>query len=441
MPLRWRRRPKICCRKLYERRPGSAKIDGLVNNKTTELPMTLFCISCYFKGAPFLRAAKEAGNTVYLLTVKKLEHAAWPREAIADMLFMESDSNAPADLGNLAKGFAWFMKERQVDRIIALDDFDVEKAAFLREEFRIPGMGQTTARFFRDKLAMRIRARDAGISVPQFTDLFNDRKLSEFANQISYPCLVKPRGEASATGITKVHSGEELWQTVHGLGDKRHQYLVEHFRPGAVYHTDALIVDGKVVFCQVSRYLDTPFEVAHGGGIFRSVSVPYTHPDAQTLRGLTSQVMDAFHMQFSASHTEFIKLPSGEFVFLETASRVGGAHLAEMVEAATGVSLWAEWARLETAMAHGQLNQHGYQAPQRRYDQAGIIVSLSRYEQPDMSPFDDPEVVWRMDKKQHVGVIVASDSSDRVRELLDNYADVIARDYHASAPAPAKSAH
>ena len=403
--------------------------------------MIFFCISCYFKGGLFLKACKEAGNTVYLLTMQKLEHEAWPREAIDEMLFMETDSNDPANLGNLAKGFAWFAKDRQIDRIVALDDFDVEKAAYLREEFRIPGMGQTTARFFRDKLAMRVRAHDAGVPVPRFSDLFNNQRLADFANHVEYPCLVKPRGEASATGITKVHSAEHLWQVVHDLGDKRHKYLVEQFRPGDVYHVDAISVDGKLEFCQVSRYLDTPFEVAHGGGIFRSVSVPYDHSDARALREQTGEVLEAFSMQFSASHTEWIKLPSGEFVFLETASRVGGAHVAEMVEAATGVSLWAEWARLETAMAYGQLKDHTYKVPARRYDQAGIIVSLSRYEHPDTSPFNDPEVVWKMEKRHHVGVIVSSDSTQRVRSLLDAYAERISKDYHASAPAPEKSTH
>ncbi|OAV43979.1 acetyl-CoA carboxylase biotin carboxylase subunit family protein [Lewinella sp. 4G2] len=399
--------------------------------------MTFFCISCYYKGSAFLRSCKEAGNTVYLLTMKKLEHAGWPKDHIDEMFFMDTDSNDPTALGNLAKGFAWFMQDRQIDRIVALDDFDVEKAAYLREEFRIPGMGQTTARFFRDKLAMRVRAQSEGVPVPAFTDLFNNQKLADFANRIEYPCLIKPRGEASATGIQKIHSAEELWQAVHALGDKRHTYLVEQFRPGDVYHVDSISNDGELVFCQVSRYLDTPFDVAHGGGIFRSVAVPYDHVDATMLRAMTADVMHAFNMKFSASHTEWIRLPDGKFVFLETASRVGGAHVAEMVEAATGISLWSEWAKLETAMAHGQT----YTPPQRRFDQAGIIVSLSRFERPDMSPFNDPEIVWKMDKAQHVGVIVQSESEGRVLELLDKYAGIIGRDYHASAPAPPKSTH
>ena len=406
-------------------------------NVVTFSAMTFLCISCYFKGSDFIRASKAAGNTIYLLTMEKLLNEPWPRECIDEFFFMEKDENTPENIGNLADGLAWLMRDRRVDRIVALDDFDVEKAAYLREEFRIPGMGQTTARFFRDKLAMRVQARDQGVPVPAFSSLFNNEELTAFANSIEYPCLVKPRGEASATGIRKVHSAEELWQHVHSLGEERHHYLVEQFRPGDVYHADAISVDGEVVFCQVSRYLSTPFEVAHGGGIFRSVSVPYDEEDAVRLRALTTDVMRAFGMRFSASHTEFIKLPSGEFVFLETASRVGGAHLAEMVEAATGVSLWAEWARLETAMAHGV----EYHPPGRRYGQAGIVVSLSRFEHPDTSGFSDPEIVWRMNKKQHIGLIVASPSAPRIRELLDDYASRIARDFHAAAPAPPKSTH
>lgn len=397
--------------------------------------MTFLCISCYFKGGPFLSACKAAGNTVYLLTMKNLENADWPKADIDEFFYMGSDNNSPENLKDIAAGLAHLMRNRKIDRLVAMDDFDVEKAAYLREEFRIPGMGQTTARYFRDKLAMRVQARDSGVPVPAFTDLFNDVELTEFANDIEYPCLVKPRGEASATGITKVHSADELWQHVHSLGENRRNYLVEQFKPGDVYHVDSISHDGDIVFCQVSRYLSTPFEVAHGGGIFRSVSIPYDHDEAHQLRRLTEDVLQAFGMQFSASHTEYIKTADGKFVFLETASRVGGAHVAEMVEAATGISLWSEWAKLEDAKARGA----NYQIPERRYDQSGILVSLSRFEWPDMSGFNDPEVVWKINKPNHIGMIVASSSAERVRELLDDYAERVGKDFHASAPAPKKS--
>jgi biotin carboxylase len=398
-------------------------------------PLSFLCITCYLKGQDFLRACKAAGNTVYLLTAKKLEHADWPRDAVDEFFYLASDENTPENFDTMERGLAWLMRSKRIDRIVSLDDFDVEKAAYLREAFRIPGMGQTTARHFRDKLAMRMKAEEAGINVPPFAPLFNDEVIHEYTQRVAPPWVVKPRAEASATGIKKVHSSEELWAVLESLGGDRHRYLVEQFKPGDVYHADALTVDGKNTFCRISKYLDTPFEVAHGGGIFRSATVPFGGEEDEALQALNAKVMKAFGMRFSASHTEFIRAKEdGKYYFLETSSRVGGAHLAEMVEYSSGINLWAEWARLETAMAKG----HAYEVPTAKKDHAGIIVSLSRFEHPDDSSFADPEVVWRLHKPYHIGMILRSGERKRVLELLDQYAERIHRDFHASAPAPDK---
>ena len=397
--------------------------------------LTFLCVSFYFKGADYLKACKAAGNRVFLLTHKKLEEHPWPKESIDEIFYLEDDSNSPTNLQHMIEGTAWLMQQNKIDRIVALDDFDVEKAALLRETFRVPGMGQTTARYFRDKLAMRARAKDAGIAVPPFSALFTDEDINAFANSVSAPWVVKPRSEASATGIKKVHSAEELWAVVHELGAKRHEYLVEQFKPGDVYHVDALTVDGENIFCRVSQYLNTPFEVAHGGGVFRSHICAFDGEDDKALQELNVKVMEAFGMQYSASHTEYIKSKeTGEYYFLETASRVGGAHLAEMVEFSSGINLWAEWAKIEDAMAKGT----AYELPPVRNDYAGIIVSLSRFEHPDHSGFNEPEIVWRLDKPYHIGLILQSDSRERILELLNKYVDRIFQDFHASAPVPDK---
>jgi hypothetical protein len=395
---------------------------------------SFLCISFYFKGAEFLKGCKDAGNTVYLLTKQSLE-GKWPREYLDDIFFMDTEENSPENFSNMAKGLAWLMHSKKIDRIVALDDFDVEKAAFLREEFRIPGMGQTTARHFRDKLAMRVKAQEAGIPVPPFSSLFHDEDINRFAETVPAPWIVKPRSEASATGMKKVHSAHELWEFIHSLGDLRHRYLVEQFKPGAVYHSDAISVDGKVIFCRISQYLDTPFEVAHGGGIFRSATVEFDGKDDKALQKFTAKVMKAFGMQYSASHTEFIKSnDDGKFYFLETASRVGGAHLSDLVETSSGLNLWYEWARLETAMA----SDTKYELPEVRNDYAGILISLTKFQYPDHGPFNAPEITWRLEKDHHIGMILKSTDRDRVIKLLDEYAEMVFRDYHASAPVPDK---
>ena len=75
----------------------------------------------------------------------------------------------------------------------------------------------------------------------------------------------------------------------------------------------------------------------------------------------------------------------GEFYFLEVAARVGGAHIAETLEAARGHNLWREWARIEVAGERGV-----YEVPPHREDYAGICISLARQEWPDTSGYDDP---------------------------------------------------
>ena len=397
--------------------------------------MNFLCISCEFKGTDFLRYCKQAGNKVYLVTAKDTENKPWPREVLDDIFFMDEIAHGTWNMEHFIAGLAYLMRANKIDRIVALDDFDVEEAAELREHFRIPGMGQTTARHFRDKLAMRLKAQETGLRVPGFTALFNDEEINQFARTVKPPYMVKPRFEAAAKGIRKVQSAEELWQVLHELGEKRHNYLAEQFKPGDIYHVDALSLDGKPLFTRVSQYLSTPWEVAHGGGIFRSVVSEFGGKDDKELTKFNTEVMKAFGMVYSASHTEFIKCHEDDkFYFLETASRVGGAHLAEMVEFSSGINLWGEWARLETAVANGA----DYKLPAVKKEYAGIINSLSRYKDPDYSLFNDPEVVWHINKDYHAGVIVRSNSRERVMELLDKYAHIIKEKLHASMPAEAE---
>ena len=388
------------------------------------------CISNYFKGNDFLINLKKLGNRVYLITSEKLRDKPWAFEYIDEIYFMPGQ-DIDWNLEELLSGVAGIMRHKKIDAIIALDDFDVEKAAYLRENLRVPGMGQTTGRYFRDKLAMRMKAKDEGVPIPAFSPLFNDEEINHFADTVSPPWVLKPRSEASASGIMKVHSKEELWQKIHELGNEnRIRYLVEQFKPGAVYHCDGLNWYGKVLFSITSQYLATPMEISQGGGIFRSANIPYNSKDDKDIKKVNEQVMKAFGMQHGATHTEFIKCnEDGKIYFLETASRVGGAHLAEMVDAASDINLWKEWAAIEDAL----VRKKTYELPKIRKDFAGIVLTLSKFEQPDLSGFDDEEVCFKVPLAHHAGMIVKCDNHARVRELLDNYAERLIKDFATSA--------
>ncbi|MBP6759676.1 MAG: ATPase, partial [Flavobacterium sp.] len=325
-------------------------------------------------------------------------------------------------------GVGNLMKSNTIDAIVALDDFDVEKATYLRENLRIAGMGQTTGRYFRDKLAMRMRAKSCGISNPNFCSLFNDHDINTFADTISPPWVLKPRSEASATGIIKVFDKESLWIHINEMGNNRFKYLVEQFRPGDVYHCDSLVLNGQILFSITSKYLATPMEISQGGGIFRTANIPYDSEDDKAIKVVNEQVIKGFGLKHGAAHSEYIKCrDNGKIYFLETSSRVGGAHIAEMVAEASNINLWKEWAAIEDSL----VKETKYTLPKVKKEYAGIVLTLSKYQHPDLSSFSDSEVCFRVSLDYHAGLIVKSDSSERILELLDDYANRLTTDFAA----------
>ncbi len=366
-----------------------------------------------------------------LLTAKSLENKDWPRESIDEFFYVEEpDSNW--NMENLIKGVSYLARTEQIDRILPLDDFDLEKAAALREHLRVQGMGDTRTRYFRDKLSMRVKAHQDGILVPDFVPILNYQRITNFMENVPPPWVIKPRMQASAVGIKKIFNAEELWKTLDKLGDAQSFNLLEKFVPGDIYHVDSIVYDGKVIFYRVNKYMATPWEVTHEGGIFRSHTVLFKSADELALKQLNQELLTSLGLIRGVAHTEFIKAhEDGQFYFLETSARVGGANLAEMVEAASGINLWREWARLETLT-----NDEVYTLPVVRNEYAGIITTLAKQEYPDTSAYTDPEIVWRMNKPHHAGLIIHSPRFERIVDLLDQYALRFDVDFHAVLPAP-----
>jgi biotin carboxylase len=392
-------------------------------------PVTVVCLASFFKGVPFLRECKRLGCRVLLITVEKLRDAEWPRDAIDDVFFMP-DLYQREDV---VHGVSWLARTERIDRIVPLDEFDLEMASTLREHLRVPGMGETTVRYFRDKLAMRMKAREEGILVPDFVPILNHDAVRDFMARVPAPWVLKPRLSASAIGIRKLDRAEELWPILDALGDKQSFHLLERFIPGDVLHVDALCADREVRFAEASAYFQPPFEVYHGGGLFCTRTIDRdSSAEVDEVMEHNRRIVQALGLVRGALHTEFIRgREDGRLYFLETAARVGGAYIVDMVEAATGVDLWREWARLEVADARGER----YDPPTPRHDHAGLLLSLARQEWPDLSGYDDPEIVRRLVKRHHAGLVVASPSAERVQQLLGAYMQRFRDDFYAAMPA------
>jgi biotin carboxylase len=394
-------------------------------------PPNVVCLATYFKGGDFIRECKDHGCHVVLITKEKMLNEDWPRESLDDVIALPNDAGLDLFI-HLASHLA---RERKPDLVVALEEFDVVTAALIREHLNLPGMSAATARGFRDKLLMAKAAADAGLNVPEFVPLINRNEITTFMETVPPPWVIKPRSDVSAIGIRKVSEPAEVWRAIEELDarerlrERSPHYLLAQFIAGNVFHVDSLVCDERILFAGANQYGRPPMEVAHQGGAYISTTVARDSDDEKELFKANKKLVKALHLRRGATHAEFIKNGADDrFYFLEIAARVGGAYIAEVLEAASGINLWREWARVELA----QNSVVKLRPDRKRY--AGIVLSLSRQEYPDTSGYVDNEIVYRVKKRHHAGLIVSSPKPERVRELLDQYARRFAEDFVAVVP-------
>jgi biotin carboxylase len=387
-------------------------------------PLNILCIAGSLLGRPFMMEAKKLGHNVYVLTSSKRLDEAWPRDIITDIFGVPELFNET----QVRNAISYIARDIKFDRIVPMGDWEMEVASFLREHFRSPGMGETTMRYFRDKLAMRMKAQEDGVNVPAFTPLFNWREIHEYIDRVPAPWIVKPRQEAASLGITKINSREELWPVVDKLGDKMSLTLLEKFTAGDVYHVDSVVQEREVKFASCSKYGTPMLELNQKGGLFTTRTIKRGSEDEVALQEINRQVIKSLGLVRGVTHIEYIKSKEdGKFYFLEAGARVGAARIPDVIWHARGICLWHEWARIEIAQGPAQMDpvQDNY---------AGTIITLANRENPDLSGYTDPEIVYRQARKWHAGVVVKSNSAERVEELLNQYAQRFQRDFMVHVP-------
>jgi biotin carboxylase len=402
--------------------------------ETENRPLNIICLATYFKGVDFIRECKAHGCRVILVTKEKVLREDWPRESLDDLIAVPNDAGPPLFIDLLA----FLARRMKIDRVIALEEFDVVTAALMREHLCLPGLSSSGAKVFRDKLSMAVYSRRAGVDVPEFVPLVNLEEVDEFMARVPGPWVIKPRSDVSAIGIRKVSEPEEVRRAMHEMNERENlrerasYYVLARFIPGEVFHVDSVVNDGRVMFAGTNQYGRPPMQVAHQGGAYISRTLERGSADEKTLLAINKKLVRALGLERGATHAEFIKSDAdGKFYFLEIAARVGGAYISDVLEAASGVNLWREWARLEIADGKGPSK---ITPPRKEY--AGIILSLAKQEHPDTSKYADEEIIHRVKKKHHAGLILRSPRLDRVNELLDNYGRRFVEDFVSVLPPP-----
>src|SRR5262245_30104954 len=212
-------------------------------------PLNMICLATFFKGGDFMRTCKAEGCNVILVTKEKMLHEDWPRDVLDEVFALPND--APVEL--FLDLVSHIGKTRMPDRIVALEEFDVVIAALAREHLSLPGMSSSTAKTFRDKYAMAVRARDAGLTVPDFVAAINNDAINAYIDRVPAPWVLKPRSDVSAIGIRKLDTREQVWAAIDELNqrevlrERASYHVLAHFIAGEVFHVDSLVHDGRVL--------------------------------------------------------------------------------------------------------------------------------------------------------------------------------------------------
>ena len=313
---------------------------------------TILCISSHENGQPFLRECARLGCNVVLLTLDNLRDADWPRDCLQELRTMPQGMT----IEQITNTVTYLARSRKFARIVALDAFDMETAASLREHMRIPGMGLTTTRYFHDKLAMRTRATHLGIRVPEFTAVLHYDDLRAYMDSVPAPWLLQPRGtEDAAIGSRKIEHSEQLWRALDELGDRQSFFLMERFVPGDIFHVDAITSESQVVFTAVHPCDNQPVQEMYEGEVLPTRAVARETEEETALKKLNTELVTGLGLVRGVTHTELLRAhEDGAYYFLKTAACVGDALMVDEIEHTYGMNLWVEWARVEIAAMRGQ---------------------------------------------------------------------------------------
>ena len=255
-----------------------------------------------------------------------------------------------------------------VDRLEATVEAHILPVARVREACRIPGTSVRTAWLCRDKPAMKEALRNAGIACAQSLGTDDPEAARDFAHQIGYPLIVKPRDAAGAAGTWRADDDGELEAVIRetGLGQGS-SVALEEFIEGHEGYFDTLTVGGRVVHEFVTHYYPNVLEAMRNRWISPQMVTTnrLDQPGYSEVREMGRRVISILGIDTSATHMEWFFGPKG-LKFSEIGCRPPGVCQWDVYCAANEFDLYEDWAN---AVVHGRT----WLTPSRRYS-AGMIA-------------------------------------------------------------------
>ncbi|WP_217254031.1 ATP-grasp domain-containing protein [Streptomyces sp. AC602_WCS936] len=215
--------------------------------------------------------------------------------------------------------------------------------SILQHRFKVAGPGLDTSVISRNKAFQRGEFARAGLRQPEHRHTDRLTTASQWALS-RLPVVVKPVALQGSRGVERIDTPDD-WHGAVLRRDSEGPLLVEEYIEGQEYSVEALVRDGQILFCNLTRKDTTgaPFfvELLHEAGF--GAGRPLLR---RAVRELCEGVVTAMRVSTGIVHLEFRARADNDLVIMEVAVRTPGDHIMEIVSRAHGCDLYEACVRL-----------------------------------------------------------------------------------------------
>lgn len=222
------------------------------------------------------------------------------------------------------------MASHRFDSIIALDEFDILLAAELREKYKIEGQNVVEAAVFRDKDVMTKRVKELGFRIPASLKVKQFSELEMFLNK-HHDIIVKPISGAGSVDTFRIRDTDDLSVIKSKILTQNHEVLIQEYIDSDIYHIDGFMSNGKIIYCEPSKYLYNPLLIKKGISA-AAVSLDKESTDYQRLTDYASLLSKKLYPKGTYLFHLEVFYDAQDILFLEIACRIGGARIRQNLE-------------------------------------------------------------------------------------------------------------
>jgi hypothetical protein len=291
--------------------------------------------------------AGQPGARVALVSSDPLERFPEAVRARLAAHWRLDDCLDPAALAEAVAAVGSRLVPGRVDRLIAILENLQVPLAEVRGKLGIDGMGVDAANNFRDKGRMKAVLAGAGVPCARNRAAGDPSAAREFVAAVGFPVVVKPPAGMGARNTFRIDDGSQLERWLATAPPRLDQpVLLEEFLVGAEHSFDSVVVDGRLAWYSISRYLPTPLEVVENPWIQWCVLLPRTMEGEADIAAVAEHAISALGLRFGLSHMEWFRRPDGSVAVSEVAARPPGAQFMTLLSWAHDTDMYDAWAGL-----------------------------------------------------------------------------------------------